>query len=185
MGRDSSKASKEPNPVRIFNWLCTSSSSLSLSSGVPIDDELSDSPPAKNLGGPEIRKFDPSSFSGDPLRKIRFSEPPSRGGDEGTSMVKAGPTKTSIFYLPSEAKKMKQKRKNEAAEAAIQLPLSSSSSPPLRLPCNGVACHQWVHTHSKRTKRERERERRPRKNEVKWSKRKDYIKNESVRDRRI
>jgi len=91
MGRESSMASKDPNPVRIFNLLCTSSSSLSLSSGVPIDDELSDSPPAKNLGGPEIRKFE-RSFSGDPLRKIRSSEFPSAG----TSMVNAGPTKTSI-----------------------------------------------------------------------------------------
>jgi len=149
MGRESSMASKDPNPVRIFNLLSTSSSSLSLSSGVPIDDELSDSPPVKNLGGPEIRKFD-RSFSGDPLRKIRSSELPSSGGDAGTSMVKAGPTKTSICIHLLLTKKAETKTKQEAHEAAIESPLSSSSSLPLRLPRNGVTCHQSAHYQGER-----------------------------------
>nr|ACJ85956.1 unknown [Medicago truncatula] len=84
MGRESSKESNEPNPFLPFkfNLLCTSSS-LSLSSGVPIDDELSGSdetPPVK-------KRWRPSDWL-------------EGGGDEGTSMVKVGPTKTSIFFHP-------------------------------------------------------------------------------------
>jgi len=99
MGRESSKESNEPNPFLPFkfNLLCTSSS-LSLSSGVPIDDELSgsDEPPVKNFGGPK-KRWRPSDWL-------------EGGGDEGTSMVKVGPTKTSIF---SPKKKKEREEGNE------------------------------------------------------------------------
>jgi hypothetical protein len=90
MGRESSKESNEPNPFLPFNSLCTSSS-LSLSSGVPIDDELSGEPPVKNFGGPEIRNA------------VGKSSPVW----SGTLIVKVGPTKTSIFNQKKENKKIK------------------------------------------------------------------------------
>jgi len=88
MGRESSKESREFKPLNLL-WTSSSSSSssrflfgetlsfsTSLSSGVPIDEELSGESPEKNT-------FPVGRF-------------PANGGDEGTSMEKVGPTITSI-----------------------------------------------------------------------------------------
>lgn len=89
MGRESSKESREFKPLNLL-WTSSSSSSsrflfgetlsfsMSLSSGVPIDEELSGESPEKNT-------FPDGRFPA-----------PANGGDDGTSMEKVGPTITSI-----------------------------------------------------------------------------------------
>lgn len=110
MGRESSKESRE---FKHFNLLWTSSSSSSSSprfllgettsfsssllSGVPIDDELADESPAKNTL---------------PVGR----SPAYGGGDDGTSMAKVGPTRTSMIIARCQSNRKRNKTQNNGNE---------------------------------------------------------------------
>ena len=110
MGRESSKEDKEPSPRLKLLWtsLDETSSSSSLSSGAPIEDELShDSTSSSSssgaLTGSQISNPDPTSFriaeSTSPIAADETTTPYFVAvGDGDTSMLNVGlPSRTSII----------------------------------------------------------------------------------------
>ena len=116
MGRESSKEDKEPSPRLKLLWTSldetssfSSSSSSSLSSGAPIEDELShdstssSSSSSRALTGSQISNPDPTSFriaeSTSPIAADETTTPYFVAvGDGDTSMLNVGlPSRTSII----------------------------------------------------------------------------------------
>jgi len=112
MGRASSRDSREAKLFKVFwtsssfsgselFWFLfdeTTSFSSSVSSGVPIEDELSEEWPEKRPYGRSAAGTE--AYGGS-------------GGEEATSMVKVGPTSTSIFANPRNEKEKKKKNRGK------------------------------------------------------------------------